>query len=133
MDGDKIDGAGRASDEELFEPGETGVGDGGGGELGAAGEGLKVSFVAGGGGGGAEVGLRAQVGFVEGQEVFGARGDGGGGGGLPVGGVLGLRAPEHGDVFEGAGEAGGRGAPVVGPGDLAGLVEAGGEGGGVVG
>lgn len=106
MDGDEIDGAGRTGDEELFEPDEAGVGDGRGGELGTAGEGLQVGLMAGGGGGGAEVGLGGQVGLVEGEEVLGAGGDGGRGGAWPVVGVLGLRAPKHGHVLEDAGEAG---------------------------
>lgn len=106
MDRDEIDGAGRTSDEELFEPDEAAVGDGRGGELGTAGEGLQVGLMAGGGGGGAEVRLGGEVGLVEGEEVLGAGGDGGGSGALPVVGVLGLRAPEHGYVLEEAGEAG---------------------------
>lgn len=124
MDRHEIDGAGRARDEELLEPSEAGVSDGGGSEAGAAGEGLEEGLVGGGGRGGAEVRLGAEVGLVEGEEVLGACGEGGGGGGGPGLGVLGLRAPEHGHVFEGAVEAGRSRAPVVGPGDFVRAVEA---------
>ena len=108
MDGDEVDGAVGAGSQELIEPLEPRVCDGRGGDLGAPGKRLHVCFVAGDGLSGAEVGLGPEVGFVEGEEVGGARGDGGRRGGLPAGGVYGLKTPEHGHELEGAGKAGGR-------------------------
>ena len=79
------------------------------------------------------VGLGAEVGFVEGEEMFAAGGDGGFGFGDPGGGVVGGQGvPEHGDEFLGGvhGAAGG-GIPVVEPADV-GVVEVRGQGGFVV-
>jgi hypothetical protein len=123
VDADEVDLAVGAGREEGLEPGETHgratVGNGGGTELGFAGEGHHVGLEAGGGVTGRKVGLGGEIGLVEGHEVLGAGGDSAGGGGGPWAGEGAGHAPEERDIFN-AGDTETRraGGPVVCPGYL---------------
>lgn len=100
VDGDEIDLAARAGGEEFREPvearGAAAVADGRGADFDFVAEFLQVVPRAG-GFFGAHVGLGAEVGLVEAEDVGCAVGDGAVDVGFPVGQVVGVGAPEHGD------------------------------------
>ena len=76
--------------------------------------------------------LAAHIRFVECEEVGGAGGLALGDVGVEIIQVIGVKAPEHGDEFVRGAKAGGLRIPIVGPIDVGGFGEGGGEGGGVV-
>lgn len=136
MDGDEIDMASAAALEEGGQVSKTlilvgAVADGGGTELDVAVvlgvERFQVFVPAVDGLADIHVGLSGEVGFVEGEEVFGAGGDGGFGVGFPARSVeWGEGVPEHGDEFLSRVNVTTRdGVPVVHPANV-GVVELGG-------
>ena len=127
VDGDEVDRAGRALGQELVEPVQPDVGfgvglvvvavaDRGRAEFGFAGVRLHVLPPGGDGFVGSEVGLRGEVGFVEGEEVGRAFAESTVGILVPVRGVHRDRAPHHGNVIEVRGNFPSRSrVPVVAP------------------
>lgn len=77
--------------------------------------------------------MSTEIGLIEGEESLGATGNGGLPGAFPGAGELRGRTPEHWRVLEGGAETGGGLTPVVGPAHLGVALEAGCQGGIIVG